>query len=66
MNSYTFVNGFEMHKYKTKDSEMNAALLCFGNVSKSKNMKRTTLYKYVYDLSVVYHCIDVDRILEIH
>ena len=37
-----------------------------GNVSKSKNMKRTTLYKYVYDLSVGYDCIDVDRFLEIH
>ena len=66
MNSYTFVNDFEMYKYKTNNSEMNAAPLCFGNVSKSKNMKRTTLCKYVYDLSVVYDCIDVDRILEIH
>ena len=66
MNSYGFVNGFEMYKYKTKDSEMKAAPLCLGNVSKSKNMKRTTLYKYVYDLSVGYDCIDVDRFLEIH
>ena len=55
-----------MYKYKTKDSEMKAAPLCLGNVSKSKNMKRTTLYKYVYDLSVGYDCIDVDRFLEIH
>lgn len=66
MNSYTFVNGFEMYKYKTKDSEMNAAPLGLDSVSKSKSMKRTTLYKYVYDLSVGYDCIDVDRILEIN
>ena len=55
-----------MYKYKTKDSEMNAAPLGLDSVSKSKSMKRTTLYKYVYDLSVGYDCIDVDRILEIN
>ena len=55
-----------MYKYKTKDSEMNAAPLGLDSVSKSKSMKRNTLYKYVYDLSVGYDCIDVDRILEIN
>ena len=31
-NSYLFVNGVEIHEFKTKDSEINAALICLGNV----------------------------------
>ena len=33
-NSYLFVNGFEIHKFKAKDSQINTNLLCLGNVSK--------------------------------
>ena len=33
-NSYLFVNGTEIHKFKAKDSEINAIPLCLGNVSK--------------------------------
>ena len=33
VNSYTFVNGVEIYKLKAKDSEINAAPLCLGNVS---------------------------------
>ena len=33
-NSYLFVNGTEIHKFKAKDSETNAIPLCLGNVSK--------------------------------
>ena len=43
VNSYLFVNGFEIYKFKAKDSEINVALLCLGNVSKdfsADNMKR--------------------------
>ena len=32
-NSYLFVNGKEIHKFKGKDSEIVAAPLCFGNIS---------------------------------
>ena len=43
-NSYLFVNGKEIHKFKTKDSKIVAAPLCLGKISKSftiDNMKKT-------------------------
>ena len=33
-NSYLFVNGTEIYKFKAKDSEIVATLLCLGNISK--------------------------------
>ena len=45
-NSYLFVNGTEIHKFKTKDSEVAATPLCLGNISKDfsvDNMKKTGL-----------------------
>ena len=33
-NSYLFVNGIEIYKFKAKDSEIVATLLCLGNISK--------------------------------
>ena len=33
-NSYLFVNGTEITKFKAKDSEIPAYLLCLGNISK--------------------------------
>ena len=33
-NSYLFVNGKEIHKFKLKDSEIAATPLCLGNISK--------------------------------
>ena len=33
-NSYLFVNGFKIVKFKAKDSEIVAAPLCLGNISK--------------------------------
>ena len=30
-NSYLFVNGIEIYKFKAKDSEIVATLLCLGN-----------------------------------
>ena len=33
-NSYLFVNGKEIHKFKAKDSEIVATLLCLGSISK--------------------------------
>ena len=33
-NSYLFVNGTEIYKFKAKDSEIVAAPLCLGNISK--------------------------------
>ena len=35
-NSYLFVNGTEIHKLKAKDSEIVAAPLYLGNISKDR------------------------------
>ena len=42
-NSYLFVNGTEIYKFKAKDSETVAIPLCLGNISKdwsTDNMKK--------------------------
>ena len=68
-NSYLFVNGTEIIKFKAKGSEIVAASSCLGNISKDfsvDNMKKTGLNGYVYDFSVDYDAIAVDDILDIH
>ena len=35
VNSCIVVNGVEIHKFQTKDSEINAAPLCLDNISKT-------------------------------
>ena len=50
-NSYLFVNGTEIHKFKTKNSEIIAAPICLGNISRDflvGNKKKTGLNGYVY------------------
>ena len=56
VNSYIFVNGVEIYKFKAKDSETNAAPLCLGSVSRDfsvDNIKKTGLYGYVYDIQLI-------------
>ena len=68
-NSYLLVNGGEIIKFKAKDSETVATLLCLGNISKDwsvDNMKRNWFDGCVYDFSVDYDVIAVDDILDIH
>ena len=68
-NSYLFVNGKKIHKFKAKDSEIVATPLCLGNISKDwtvDNMKKTGLNGNVYDFSTDYDAIAVDDILDIH
>ena len=68
-NSYLFVNGTEIHKFKTKDSEIVATPLYLGNISKDfsvDNIKKTGLNGYVYDFVGDYDAIAVDDILDIH
>ena len=68
-NSYLFVNGTEIYKFKAKDSEIVASPLCLGNISKAwaiDNMKRAGFTSYVYDFSVSYNDIEVDNIKDIH
>ena len=59
-NSYSFVNGTEIHGFNAKDSEIVETPLCLGNISKDwsvDNMKNTGLNRYVYDFSVDYNTI---------
>ena len=68
-NSYLFVNGTEIIKFKAKDSKMIESPLCLRNISKdwsADNMLRTGLSGYVYDFSIDYDAIAVDDIRDIH
>ena len=68
-NSYLFVNGTEIIKFKANDSEIAATPSCLENISKDwsvDNMKDTGLNGYVYDFRVDYGAIAVDNILDIH
>ena len=68
-NSYLFVNGTEIYKFKAKDSKIVANRLSLGNISKDwlvDNMKKTGYTGYVYDLSVDYNAITVYNIKDIH
>ena len=67
-NSYLFVNGAEIIKFKAKDSEIVANPLCLGHISKdwsTENMKKTGLTGYFYDFSADYNSIAVDDIKDI-
>ena len=69
LNSYLFVNGTEIYKFKAKGSNIIANPLCPGNISKDlsvDNMKRTGFIGYVYDFSVGYDDIRVDNIKDNH
>ena len=68
-NSYLFVNGREIYKFKAKQSEISLGSICIGNISKDwsvDNMKRTEFTGYVYDFSVDYNDSVVDDIKDIH
>ena len=68
-NSYLFVNGTEIYKFKVKDSEIVASPLCLGNISKDwsvDNMKKTGFNGYVYDFSVDYVAIPVNDMKDTH
>ena len=68
-NSYLFINGIEIYKFKAKDSEIVATPLILGNISKDwsvDNMQKTVFTGYVYNFSVDYDAITVDDILDIH
>ena len=68
-NSYLFVNGQEIHKFKAKDSEIAATPSRLEKIAKDwtvDNMKKTALNGYVYDFSAHYNAIAVDDILDIH
>ena len=67
--SYLFVNGKEIHRFKVKDSEIVANTSCLGNISEDfsvANMKKTRLFGCVYDFSVDFWAIASDKIVDIH
>ena len=68
-NSYLFVNGTEIIKFKAKDFEMTTYPLSLGNISKDwsiDNMKKTGIKCYVYDFSVDYDAIEISDIFDTH
>ena len=68
-NSYLFVNGTEIYKFKAKDSEISVGPICLGNISKDwsvDNIKGTGFTGYVYYFSIDYDPIAVDDIKNIH
>ena len=68
-DSYLFVNGTEIIKFKAKDSMIVSNNLCLGNVSKDfseSNMKKTGFNGYIYDFSADYDLINADNIKDIH
>ena len=68
-NSYLFVNGTEIIKFKTKDFAIVASPLCLGNISKdwsTDNMKKTVFTGYVYDFSADYNAVTLDDIKDIY
>ena len=67
--SYLFVNGKKLIKFKAKDSESKTYQLCLGHILKEfseSDWENTGLYGNVYDLSVDYSAIRNDKILDIH
>ena len=68
-NSYLFVNGTAIYKFKSKDSDIVAAPLCLGNISNNwsiDSMKKLGFNDYLYDFSVYYDATDVDDLLDFH
>ena len=68
-NSYFFVNGREIYKFKANNFEIVASPLCLGNISddwSTDNMKKTGFNGSIYDFSVDYDATDIDNIKNIH
>ena len=68
-NSYLFVNGIEIYKFKAKDSEILVGPIFLWNISKDwsvDNVKKTGFTGYIYDFRVDCEAIAVDDIKTIH
>ena len=68
-NSYLFVYGKEVTKFKANNSELIKYRMCLGGLSKDydrDSRKSTGLYGNVYGFSVDYSAISNDKILDIH
>ena len=70
-NSYLFVNGKEVTKFKAKNSEIKANQLNLRSISTSANLSSSDiedskLYGNVYDFSIDYSAISNDKTHDIH
>ena len=70
-NSYLFVNGEEVTKFKVKKCEIKANQLTLGSISTSANLsigdiEDSKLYGNVYVFSVDYSAISNDKIQDIY
>ena len=68
-NSYLFLNGTEIIKFKAKYSEIVVYSLCLRDILKDwsqDNMKKTGFNSYIYDFSADYNIIANDDIRDIH
>ena len=68
-NSYLFVNGREVTKFKAKNSELIKYPMCLGGLPKDYNknsLKDIGLYGNVFDFSFDYCAITNDKIVDIH
>ena len=68
-NSYLFVNGAEIYKFKAKNFEILVGPICLGNISKDcsvDKIKKTEFTGYVYDFSIDYDPIAANDIKNIH
>ena len=74
-DSYLFVNGKEVTKFTVKNSEINAYTLILENIGINASVAHlnkyifqpnTALYANVYDFSVDYSAVTINKILDIH
>ena len=68
-NSYLFVNGHQITKFKAKNSELIKYQMCLGGISSdyiNDNNKKTGLYGNFYNFSIDYSPIEVDKTKNIH
>ena len=52
-NSYFFVNGTKIYKFKAKDSETAASPLCLGNISKDWSTDNMKKKQVLMDMSMI-------------
>ena len=52
-NSYLFVNGAEIYKFKAKDSQIVASPLCLGNISNNWSTDNMKKKQVLMDMSMI-------------
>ena len=60
-NSYLFVNGTEIIKFKAKDSEIAATPLCLGNISKDSSVDTAMMFSFNVLNVIPLKCISMNN-----